>query len=209
MPGDEVSRKAHWEQVYADKSPLEVSWYQAEPTLSLSFIDRFGLAKDAAIIDVGGGASVLVDRLCERGFRRLAVLDISAQALDHAKARLGAKGENIEWFEADVTAFRAPHSYALWHDRAVFHFLTQAEDRKRYVEALRRTLEPGGGLIMATFATDGPLKCSGLDVVRYDAEKLTAELGAEFELLEQATELHITPANKTQRFRYFRFRRSL
>lgn len=205
MADDEMNRKVHWEQVYMDKSPLEVGWYQAEPALSLRLIDSFELPKAAAIIDVGGGASLLVDRLHERGFRRLAVLDVSAQALAHAKARLGAKADNIEWLEADVTAFRAPHAYALWHDRAVFHFLTQAADRRRYVEVLKRTLEPGGGLIMATFALDGPLKCSGLEVVRYDAETLSAELGDEFELLEQAAELHITPAHQTQRFSYFRF----
>ncbi len=200
-----TSRKQHWEQVYTDKSPLEVSWYQAEPRLSLELIEAAGVAKDAAIIDVGGGASLLVDRLWDDGFRNLAVLDIAAAALDAAKARLGADAQGIEWFVADVTEFQPPHAFALWHDRAVFHFLTRADDRRKYVEVLQKALPSGGRAIIAAFAIGGPEKCSGLDIVQYDAAKIAAELGEGFELLETRAEVHMTPANKEQKFGFFRF----
>ena len=201
-------RKAHWENVYKDKSALEVSWYQSEPLLSLQLIHNAELASDAAIIDVGGGASVLIDHLCDEGFSNAAVLDISANALACAKERLGDKAKNVEWFDEDVTSFNPPHQFSLWHDRAVFHFLTDALDRHRYVEVLNRALIPGGHLIIAAFAIGGPEKCSGLDIVQYDAEKLKAELGDGFELLEELTELHLTPSNAEQQFSYFHFVRS-
>ncbi len=200
-----MDKKAHWEGVYGNKSPLEVSWYQAEPGLSLQLIHRTNLPKGAPMIDIGGGASMLVDRLYEQGHRNLAVLDISAQALDCAKARLGSKANDVDWFEADVTSFIAPRQFNLWHDRAVFHFLTEASDRKKYVATLKRTLRPDGHLIIAAFAIGGPQKCSGLDIVQYDAEKLSAELGEGFSLEEEASEVHITPANREQKFAYFRF----
>lgn len=200
-----MNRKAHWEQIYNDKSPLEVSWFQAEPNLSLQFIARAQLPKDAAIIDVGGGTSVLVDRLHALDYRRLAVLDISRKALECARQRLGEKADAIEWFEADITEFEAPHLFQLWHDRAVFHFLTAASDRENYVNVLKRTLSPGGHLILAAFAIGGPQKCSGLDIVQYDAEKLAAELGQTFQLVETAEENHLTPAKQEQKFAYFRF----
>ena len=200
-----MNRKSHWEEVYRDKSPLEVSWYQSEPDLSLRMIRATQLPCDAAIIDVGGGASVLVDRLYEQGYHRLAVLDISARALDSARQRLGSHAENILWFEADVTAFKSPQTFDLWHDRAVFHFLTNPADRKRYVDVLKRTLKPGGHLVMAAFAIGGPQQCSGLDIVQYDAAKLLRELGDGFHLHEEATEVHNTPSGKAQQFAYFRF----
>ncbi len=203
-----MNSKAHWEQVYRDKSPLEVSWYQAKPDLSLQLIDNTHIEKDAAIIDVGGGASLLVDGLYARGYRHLAVLDISGQALAHAQRRLGAAAGDIHWFEADVTSFSAPHPYDLWHDRAVFHFLTDGGDRKKYMNVLKRTLKPNGHVIIAAFAIGGPQKCSGLDIVQYDAEKLSAELGEGYSLMEEAHELHITPAHKEQKFAYFRYRRT-
>lgn len=199
-----MNRKAHWNQVYSNKSPLEVSWYQKEPALSLHLIETTGISTDAAIIDIGGGASILVDRLNERGYKHLAVLDISGNALAYAKKRLAAT-EQIEWFESDITAFQSPHQFDLWHDRAVFHFLTTAADREHYVETLQHTLKPGGHLIMAAFAIGGPSKCSGLDIVQYDAEKLLTELGSNFMLLEECSESHITPAGKEQIFAYFRF----
>lgn len=199
------TRKNHWEEVYTDKSPLQVSWYQKEPALSLKLIGNTGLGKQSAIIDVGGGASVLVDRLLAAGYARLGVLDISGNALAHARGRLADKAKTVEWFEADVTAFAAPHRFMLWHDRAVFHFLTDADDRRKYVETLKRTLEPNGHVLMAAFAIGGPLKCSGLDIVQYDAAKMGAELGPEFRLVEEAAELHQTPAGKEQKFGYFRF----
>jgi len=200
-----MNRKEHWEQVYRNKSPLEVSWYQAEPTLSLQLITNTGLPLDATIIDIGGGASSLIDHLSERGYHKLSVLDISGKALAHAKTRLGDKAQAIEWFEADVTHFKPPYPIDLWHDRAVFHFLTEASDRHHYVAAMRNALKPGGHLIIATFAIGGPQKCSGLDIVQYDAEKLSAELGEAFQLIEQAQEVHITPAKAEQQFSYFRF----
>lgn len=201
-------RKAHWENIYKDKSALEVSWYQSEPLLSLRLIHNAQLASDAAIIDVGGGASVLIDHLCDEGCSNVAVLDISANALACAKERLGDKAKNVEWFDEDVTSFNPPHPFSLWHDRAVFHFLTDSSDRHSYVEVLNRALISGGHLIIAAFAIGGPEKCSGLDIVQYDAEKLKAELGDGFELLEELTELHLTPSNAEQQFSYFHFVRS-
>lgn len=202
-----TNRKIHWDQIYADQSPLQVSWYQSEPALSLKLIQKTGLTKAAPIIDVGGGASVLVDRLYDQGYKRLAVLDISATAMSHAQKRLGEKARGVEWYEADVTTFIAPHTFILWHDRAVFHFLTEPADRKKYLEALKRTFTPGGHAIIAAFAIGGPTQCSGLDIVQYDANKLTAELGGGFLLVEEAEEIHITPTGREQKFGYFLFSR--
>ena len=198
-------RKEHWEKVYQDKSPLEVSWYQQDPALSLQLIRNTGLALDAPIIDVGGGASTLVDMLCDEAYTRVGVLDVSASALAHARDRLRDKAFGVEWYEADVTGFIPPHRFALWHDRAVFHFLTNKADRDRYLGVLKQTLEPGGHLVMMTFAIDGPLKCSGLDIVQYDVNKLTQTLGPGYSLLETGYEVHMTPAGKQQKFAYFRF----
>jgi len=202
-----MDRKQHWENVYTNKSPLEVSWYQTEPRLSLELIQATGIDKGAPVIDVGGGASVLVDRLLAAGYRDLSVLDISGQALAHARKRLGEQAARVEWLEADITTFIPPHPYHLWHDRAVFHFLTQADDRRRYVDCLQRALVPGGHLILAAFALGGPLKCSNLDIVQYDAMKLSVELGPGFRLIEQRDELHDTPSGKQQKFGYYRFQR--
>ncbi|MDX1823808.1 MAG: class I SAM-dependent methyltransferase [Thiohalomonadales bacterium] len=200
-----MNRKSHWDNIYRDKSPLEVSWYQAEPALSLHLIAESGSSKAAAIIDVGGGSSLLVDRLYAQGYRHLAVLDISDIALNHAKQRLGKAAQEIEWFEADVTSFVPPHDYDIWHDRAVFHFLTDKADRRRYVATLKLALKPAGNLILAAFAIGGPTRCSGLDIVQYDAEKLARELGEGFTLAEQQSETHLTPDNQPQLFTYFRF----
>jgi len=204
-----MDRKQHWDTVYTNKSPLEVSWYQREPHLSLELIAATGLPKDVPMIDVGGGASVLVDRLLAAGYSQLSVLDISGRALAHARARLGANAARVEWLEADITVFVPPHPYHLWHDRAVFHFLTVAEDRRRYVDNLRRALVPGGHLIIAAFAIGGPLQCSNLDIVQYDAAKLCRELGEGFRLVEEREERHTTPARKEQKFGYYRFLREV
>jgi len=201
-----MERKAHWENVYQTKSPLEVSWYQREPEISLALIERAGVGPEDAIIDVGGGASVLVDRLLARGFERLAVLDVSAKALTLARERLGERARKVEWFEADVTSFSSPHRFRLWHDRAVFHFLTDPSDRQAYVNSLSNTLEPGGHLIIATFAIGGPTKCSGLDICQYDAARMSVELGSGFELLDEVAETHLTPAGKEQRFIFLHYR---
>ena len=202
-----MGRRDHWNRVYQDKTPDNVSWYQRRPDLSLALIAASGIAKDAFIIDIGGGASVLVDCLLELGFMHLAVLDLAGSALSASKARLGARAATVEWQEADVTNFVPPHRYALWHDRAGFHFLTAAEDRARYVDTMRNSLEPDGAVVIATFAPEGPPKCSGLDVVRYDEQSIAAELGAEFRLQEVRRETHLTPWQAEQQFNYFRFQR--
>ncbi len=198
-------RKNHWESIYKHKSPLKVSWYSAEPALSLQLIHNCQIAFDAPLIDVGGGASLLVDRLLDEGFSDLAVLDVSGEALRFARNRLGARAGLVEWFETDITRFTPPRRFLLWHDRAVFHFLTGKADRNRYVHVLRQSLIPGGHLIIMAFAIDGPEKCSGLDVVQYDVNKLESELGSDFKLCESGHQVHITPAGKQQKFAYFRF----
>jgi SAM-dependent methyltransferase len=202
-----MSRKSHWEKVYRDKPADQVSWFQAEPQVSLALIEAAGLNKHDRIIDIGGGASVLVDFLLQRGFRRPAVLDISAAALAHARARLGAQADQVAWLEADVTEFAPAREFSLWHDRAVFHFLTQPTDRVKYRQVLESALLPQGQVIIATFAKGGPEKCSGLDIVQYDAGSLCAELGQGFELLEAREEIHRTPRASDQHFVYFRLRR--
>jgi SAM-dependent methyltransferase len=203
-----MSKKAHWEQIYRDKSPLEVSWYQSEPRLSLELITNTELPTDAAIIDIGGGTSTLIDHLIQQGYRNLAVLDISNNALTHARSRLGKKADAIEWYESDITKFTPPHPFDLWHDRAVFHFLTEATDRRNYIKSLNQSLKSGGHLIIATFAIGGPTKCSGLDIVQYDGDKLLNELGGGFELVEERTETHRTPTNVDQKFIFFRLHKT-
>jgi len=200
-----MNRRQHWNHVYETNGSQDVSWYQRRPDLSLALIEASGLSKDAGAIDVGGGASTLVDCLLDAGHTRLAVLDLSGVALRHSRSRLGAQAATVEWFEADVTSFAPPRRFSLWHDRAVFHFLTAADDRRGYVATLRRTLEPGGTVIISTFALDGPPKCSGLDVMRYGEQSMLVELGVEFQLQEVRRETHVTPWQSEQRFMYFRF----
>ncbi len=201
----EMERRQHWESVYGRNDPELVSWYQSRPATSLALIEATGCGIQAGIIDVGGGASTLVDALLDAGHEHVAVLDIAASALRHARNRLGQRAVSVEWIEADVLRFRPPHRFALWHDRAVFHFLVSAEDRAAYVSTLLHTLAPGGHVIIATFAPDGPARCSGLDVVRYDEAAMTAALGLEFRLQESRRETHLTPWQAEQRFIYFRF----
>lgn len=204
---NDPGRRQHWNRVYQTRTPDSVSWYQRRPDVSLALIAASGIAKDAGIIDVGGGASVLADHLLHLGYSNLAVLDVSGAALDVSRLRLGARAAAVEWFEADVTTFEPPHRFALWHDRAAFHFLTSASDRAGYLATLVKTLKPGGTVIIATFAPEGPPKCSGLDVVRYDERSIAAELGAAFKLREVRREAHVTPGKAEQPFRYFRFER--
>lgn len=194
-----MNRTEHWNKVYQTNPPDDVSWFQAQPTISLRLTEACGVAQGDGIIDVGGGASVLVDFLLEAGYSGLAVLDISAAALDHAKRRLAARASAVDWYAADVTTFLPPRQFGLWHDRAVFHFLTDKADREKYVATMRRTLTPDGHAIIATFAIDGPEKCSGLSVCRYDAPAISAELGAEFQLVEQLNDTHVTPWKTEQR----------
>jgi len=202
-------RKKYWEQIYAAKAPLEVSWYQKNPTLSSRMIRNTHIALDSPIIDVGGGASALVDNLSGHGYSNLSVLDISSIAIEYAQQRLGRKASRIEWFVEDITRFLPPHKFSLWHDRAVFHFLTKESERDDYVKAVKRTLNSDGHLIIASFAIGGPIKCSGLSIVQYDAKRLSVALGDEFKLVEEMDELHMTPDNQQQKFSYFRFVRQV
>ena len=203
--GAGFDRKSHWEEVYESKSPLKVSWFQENPALSLRLIGDAGLQNSDAIIDVGGGASRLVDELCKKGLTNISVLDLAAKALSISKQRLAEKAREVEWLVADVTEFNPPQQYALWHDRAVFHFLTQKVDREKYLEVLKRALYPGAHFIIMAFAIHGPEKCSGLNIVQYDAEKMQAELGDSFDLIDSGEEKHITPAGGEQNFAYFHF----
>jgi ubiquinone/menaquinone biosynthesis C-methylase UbiE len=200
--------KGHWEGVYKAKTPTQVSWYQPHLERSLALVSRAGLRHDASIIDVGGGASTLVDDLLARGFTHMTVLDISGEALRVAKTRLGIRADDVRWVEADVTEAALPqHGYDLWHDRAVFHFFTDADKRNQYVGVLRRALRVEGQMILATFGVNGPPRCSGLEVVRYNPEQLQAELGKEFRLLETLREDHLTPFGGMQEFIYCRFQK--
>jgi trans-aconitate methyltransferase len=201
-------RQAHWQGVYASKGEAEVSWFQESPASSLEMIELAGVPPAGAIIDIGGGASRLVDTLLDRGFRTVSVLDLSAAALETAKARLGARAGQVEWIVADVTAWQPTRSYELWHDRAAFHFLTDMSDRAAYVACLAKAVKPGGHAMIATFAPDGPERCSGLPVMRHDAESLAAELGGAFALVTSRRHQHTTPWGAIQRFQFSLFRRT-
>jgi 2-polyprenyl-3-methyl-5-hydroxy-6-metoxy-1,4-benzoquinol methylase len=198
--------KLHWENVYHENAPEEVSWFKTAHESSLSLIERTGMKKDDWIIDIGAGASTLVDQLVARGYKKIALLDVSSNALEYTKTRLGAQAQGIEWVVSDITKFRPNHPFTLWHDRAVFHFLTEPQDRQNYVRALKDSLLPGGHIVMATFAIGGPTQCSGLDIVQYDPATLSQELGDSFELLESLVETHHTPWNSEQKFIYCLFR---
>jgi len=200
-------RKSHWEKVYTTKTETGVSWYQDDPKLSLELIGAVAPAEGGRIIDVGGGASILVDRLLHLPFERIAVLDISQAALGKARSRLAERASRVDWFATDVTEVRDVGTFDVWHDRAVFHFLTDAGDREKYVDLARRTVPEGGHLIMATFADAGPRRCSNLDVCRYNADSLRAEFGQGFLLVREAGELHTTPWGSSQQFFYAVFRR--
>ena len=196
------SRK-HWENVYSTKPADAVSWYQEHASCSLELIRNTGIPLDASIIDVGGGASTLADDLVAAGYSDVSVLDLSGAALAAARNRLGRNSGKVTWIEADITRVELPaHKYGVWHDRAVFHFLTGAMDRAAYVDAVLRLVRPGGHVIVATFAEDGPLQCSGLPVMRYSADGLHAEFGEPFMLLEHRKEAHRTPWGTVQQFVY-------
>lgn len=198
-------QQEHWEAVYACKSDAELSWMQAEPATSLSLIAE--VCPTGRVIDVGGGTSPLAERLLDRGYS-VTVLDISKSAIDHARARLGTRADQVDWLVADVTAGPVLGTCDVWHDRAVFHFLTTPESRAAYVTLLKSTVPVGGHAVIATFALDGPEKCSGLEVRRYDGRMLAAELGPEFELCKSAREMHETPWGARQSFQYSLFKRT-
>jgi SAM-dependent methyltransferase len=202
-----IDIRKHWESIYATREETRVSWYQCEPHLSLELIRAVAPVHGGRIIDVGSGASVLVDRLLDLAFEKVAVLDISETALEKAKSRLGARSGKVDWIVADITRVPALGPFDVWHDRAVFHFLTDPTDRRKYVEVARKTVPAGGYLVIATFADDGPPRCSGLDSCRYNARTMSAELEAGFALVREAREIHRTPQGFPQEFFYGVFRR--
>jgi SAM-dependent methyltransferase len=205
----EMDTRTHWETVYGTKAPDAVSWFRPHLENSLALIERVAADRSTAIIDVGGGASTLVDDLLARGYQNLTVLDIAATALEATKKRLGSAAERVDWLVADMTQVGLPpHTYDVWHDRAVFHFLTALEQRIAYVEKAASAVKHGGHLIVGTFGLDGPAKCSGLDVVRYSAKLLHREFGERFDLVESLEELHNTPFGTTQQFLYCLLKRN-
>ncbi len=201
-----MNHKEHWDAVYTKNKDTEVGWYQADPEISFSLIETVSPAR-GSIIDVGGGTSRLPEKLLQRGYQSIAVLDISAAAVARAKARLAERAGAIHWLVADITEVEDVGRFDVWHDRAVFHFLLNPADRKRYVELAARTLPIGGHLIIGVFAHDAPPRCSGLDVCRYDAASLAAELGAAFRVMKESSHLHTTPTGKPQHFIFVTFER--
>ena len=198
-----MDAKSHWEHVYTTKRPDQVSWYRQHLDLSLDLIIKVVSDRDARIVDVGGGEATLADDLLAAGYRLVDVLDLSEKALQVAQERLGDLGGSVNWLCGDVTTYSFESNlYDVWHDRAVFHFLTDATQRKAYVDQVLRAVKPGGHVIVATFGPEGPLHCSGLDVVRYDADSLHEQFGTRFELIEHSVEDHVTPNGSRQQFVY-------
>lgn len=198
-----MDARSHWENVYASKAPDAVSWYRPHLETSLELIEKFAKAHSTSIIDVGGGESTLVDDLLAHEYSNLSVLDVSQTAIEVTKRRLGHAAERVHWIIGDITNTElSPSSYDLWHDRAVFHFLRSVNERAAYVRQVAKAVRPGGHVLVSTFGPEGPTKCSGLEVVRYDAESLHAEFGVHFRLLESLKELHKTPFGTIQQFLY-------
>lgn len=197
----------HWQRVYAERAPSEVSWHEPEPAVSLELIEEAGLERRAAILDAGGGASLLAARLLESGYTDVTVSDISAAALDRARAGLGSIAGRVSWLQADLRAHRLERRYDLWHDRALLHFMVDPDDRARYLDTMRGALRASGHLVVATFGPEGPTRCSGLPVDRYGADQLSALLGGEFELLSSRLVDHRTPSGASQQFQYAHLRR--
>ena len=212
MPSDRrkqamSSRQTHWENVYTTKAENAVSWFQEKPEISLHLIRATGVKAATSIIDIGGGASRLVDTLLDEGFDALTVLDLSEEALAKSKTRLGARGAHVQWIVADITTWEPPRTYDVWHDRAALHFLTDPKERAAYAEQVSKAMHLGGHVIIGTFAPDGPERCSGLPVVRHDAATLGELLGPSFKLIESKRHDHQTPEGSTQKFQFSRFQR--
>lgn len=202
-----MSHEEHWERVYGAQNPTQVSWYAPSLERSLALI-RSLAPPSAAIIDVGGGASTLVDDLLALGHTAVSVLDISSSAIAVSKERLGARAAAVEWIAGDITSSQLPsNAYDIWHDRALFHFLEEPTDRRAYADLATRCLKPGGHAIMATFSLEGPKRCSGLDIVRYSADALSRELGPSFNQKQETHETHRTPSGGVQNFMYCLFER--
>ncbi len=204
----QTTRKDHWERIYETKQPNEFSWTQEVPGTSLEFIHSFNLPKSSRIIDIGGGDSKLVDFLLDEGFENITVLDISSKALERAKKRLVGRANRVTWIPSDITEFSPDTTYDLWHDRATFHFLTKDTEIKKYLSAMRKSVKPGGYVIIGTFSTKGPKRCSGLDVRQYSEETLMEQLNGGLEKIRCITEDHITPFNTKQNFLFCSFRRT-
>lgn len=202
-----MGKKDHWEDVYQRKKVDEVSWYQTQPECSLRLIDSVNLNPDAGIIDIGGGASKLVDCLLARGYTNVSVLDISGRALAVAKERLGCESDPVEWIEFDVLEFQPREKFNFWHDRAVFHFLTEPKEREKYLETMNGALNANAHVLIAVFGPEGPEKCSGLPVQRYSPELLQQTLGPDYALLSSEQENHTTPSGNQQQFVYCLFRK--
>ncbi|OOG67569.1 SAM-dependent methyltransferase [Sinorhizobium sp. A49] len=200
MSDDE--RRAHWDAAYASKGEEGVSWFEGTPAISLDLIHKHAAVATSSLIDIGGGASRLVDALLDEGMTAITVLDLSPAALEAARARLGARSDQVHWIAADVTEWKPERAYDIWHDRAAFHFLTDPDDRAAYIERLEAAVTPGGHAIIATFAPDGPERCSGLPVVRYDPATLADVIGPSFRLVEAITHQHRTPWNSVQAFQF-------
>jgi 2-polyprenyl-3-methyl-5-hydroxy-6-metoxy-1,4-benzoquinol methylase len=198
-----MDTQAHWERVYGTRAPTEVSWFRPHLETSLDLIERVAGDRSMSIIDVGGGESTLIDDLIGRGYRNVTVMDISQTAIEHTKRRMGSASQQVTWLVDDITQAQLPsYSYDVWHDRAVFHFLSEPAQRVAYVRQVASAVKPGGHVIIAAFGPEGPSKCSGLDVMRYDADSLHAEFGTRFRLMESSKELHRTPVGTTQQFLY-------
>ena len=194
--------KEHWDRIYSTNDPVEVSWYEARPARSLALIQATGVSPQAPILDVGGGASTLVDHLLHDGYTDVSVLDIAARALEQARIRLAGQADSVSWIEADILEFQPARRYRVWHDRAVLHFLTDERSRSSYANTLRTVLEPGGHVVVATFGPEGPTHCSGLEVQRYSAQSLSTLLGPSFQLRSHSLEVHHTPTGAEQQFLY-------
>jgi SAM-dependent methyltransferase len=203
-----LSAEDHWEGVYSSRSSADVSWYERDPVTSLRMIDALGLAPTAAIVDVGAGASSLVDHLLAKGFADLTVLDVSPQALDEVRGRLGERADEVTFVAHELLTWAPDRRFDLWHDRAVFHFLVDATDQQRYVRLARRTVRPGGAIVVAGFAEDGPTQCSGLPVARHSADDLAATFAPHFTLIAHDREEHVTPMGVVQPFTWATLRRS-
>lgn len=203
-----VDRRAHWQTVYETRAPDSVSWYEPTPESSLLLIAEARLPLDAGILDAGGGASLLTHGLLDAGYRNLTVADISAAALARSRTELGERGSAVQWVQADLRSHNFGRTFDLWHDRAVFHFMVEEEDRKAYLGTLRRSLRPGGHLVIATFGPDGPQQCSNLPTARYDAQQLSVLLGEEFRLVSSRLVDHHTPSGKVQQFTYAHLKRA-
>jgi SAM-dependent methyltransferase len=202
-----LEKQTHWQNVYQTKGERDVSWFQEIPTISLDLIRASGVAADASIIDIGGGASHLADALIAEAYQSVSVLDVSEKALATSRDRLGPRAKQVTWIVADVTAWRPDKGYDLWHDRAAFHFLTEPGDRAAYAECVRKAVRPGGRVVIGTFAPDGPERCSGLPVIRHDAGSIGVVLGPSFKLIESRRHDHLTPGGTIQRFQFSRFQR--